>query len=35
MATPVKITLEVNKKYSFCTCEKSVDGVLCDGNHNK
>ena len=33
MSTPVKLTLEANKTYHFCTCGKSVDGVLCDGSH--
>ena len=33
MSTPVKIKLEANKTYHFCTCGKSADGVLCDGSH--
>jgi len=33
MLTPVKVNLEANKKYHFCTCGKSSDGVLCDGSH--
>lgn len=33
MQTPVKVTLEANKTYHFCTCGKSADGVLCDGSH--
>ena len=33
MSTPVKLNLEVNKTYHFCTCGKSTDGVLCDGSH--
>ena len=33
MSTPVKLTLEANKTYHFCTCGKSADGVLCDGKH--
>ena len=33
MSTPVKLTLEANKTYHFCTCGKSTDGVLCDGSH--
>ena len=33
MSTPVKMELEANKKYFFCTCGKSKDGVLCDGAH--
>jgi CDGSH-type Zn-finger protein len=30
---PVKVTLEAGKKYFFCTCGKSADGVFCDGKH--
>jgi len=33
MSTPVKLTLEANKTYHFCTCGKSADDVLCDGSH--
>jgi CDGSH-type Zn-finger protein len=33
MSTPVKINLEANKDYHFCTCGKSSDKVLCDGSH--
>jgi CDGSH-type Zn-finger protein len=35
MSTPVKITLEANKSYHFCTCGKSKDKVLCDGSHQR
>ena len=31
--TPVKVELQANKTYHFCTCGKSKDGVLCDGSH--
>jgi CDGSH-type Zn-finger protein len=33
MSTPVKMNLEAGKKYYYCTCGKSADGVLCDGAH--
>lgn len=33
MSTPVKIKLEANKSYHFCTCGKSENKVLCDGSH--
>ena len=33
MSTPVSKKLEANKTYYFCTCGKSADKVLCDGNH--
>ena len=33
MITPVKVTLEADKEYYFCTCGKSADSVLCDGSH--
>jgi CDGSH-type Zn-finger protein len=33
MKQPVKVYLEKGTTYHFCTCGKSVDGVLCDGSH--
>jgi len=33
MSTPVKMSLEANKSYHFCTCGKSANTVLCDGSH--
>ena len=30
---PVKVKLEAGKKYHYCTCGRSADGVLCDGSH--
>lgn len=33
MFKPVKVELEAGKQYSFCTCGKGVDGVLCNGSH--
>jgi len=33
MSKPVAIKLEADKSYYHCTCGKSADGVLCDGNH--
>jgi CDGSH-type Zn-finger protein len=33
MMHPVKVYLEKGKKYHFCTCGKSADGVLCDRGH--
>lgn len=33
MLTPVKMNLKAGKKYYYCTCGKSADGVLCDGAH--
>jgi len=33
MSTPVKVKLEANKTYHFCTCGKSKDNVFCDGAH--
>ena len=33
MKFPVRTYLEKGKTYHFCTCGKSADGVLCDGNH--
>lgn len=31
--SPVKMSLEANKNYHFCTCGKSASTVLCDGSH--
>ncbi len=33
MSNPVKVNLESGKKYHFCTCGKSEDGILCNGSH--
>ena len=33
MSQPVKMALEANKEYHFCTCGKSSSTVLCDGSH--
>jgi len=33
MATPIKVNLEANKEYYYCTCGKSEDKVLCNGSH--
>ena len=33
MATPVKVNLEANKDYYFCTCGKGTDGIFCNGSH--
>jgi len=33
MATPIKVTLEANKEYYYCTCGKSEDGLFCNGSH--
>ena len=33
MSNPVKKSLQADKKYFFCTCGKSADGVMCDGSH--
>jgi len=33
MANPFKIKLIADKSYSYCLCEKSKDGVFCDGSH--
>ena len=33
MKHPVKVYLEKGKRYHFCTCGKSADGVICDGSH--
>jgi CDGSH-type Zn-finger protein len=30
---PVKVSLIADKKYLFCTCGKSEDGVFCNGAH--
>ena len=30
---PVKVSLEADKKYHYCTCGKGVDGIFCDGSH--
>ena len=30
---PVKVRLEADKTYHYCTCGKSSDTVLCDGAH--
>ena len=34
MKTPVKITLEADKNYAWCTCGKSRRLPFCDGNHS-
>ena len=31
--TPVKVNLEKNKDYYYCTCGKSSDKLFCDGAH--
>jgi len=33
MTQPVKMNLETDKDYYFCTCGKSANGVLCNGTH--
>lgn len=33
MKAPVKLNLEANKEYHYCTCGKSKDGIFCDGSH--
>jgi len=33
MEYPVKVDLIEGKTYMFCTCGKSADFVLCNGNH--
>lgn len=33
MTQPVKVYLEKGKKYQYCMCGKSADGVLCDQSH--
>mgnify|MGYP000164344364 CR=1 FL=1 len=33
MATPVKIGLEKDKEYYYCTCGNSDDGIFCNGAH--
>jgi len=33
MATPIKVNLEANKEYYYCTCGKSEDGLFCNGAH--
>jgi len=33
VSTPVKINLEANKDYYYCTCGKSEDGIFCNGAH--
>lgn len=30
---PVNVALETDKKYFFCTCGKSEDGIFCNGSH--
>jgi len=30
---PVKVTLEKNKKYFYCTCGRSKNQPFCDGSH--
>lgn len=30
---PVKVKLEENKEYYFCTCGKGDKGVFCNGSH--
>lgn len=30
---PVNVALEADKKYFFCTCGKSDDGIFCNGSH--
>ncbi len=33
MTTPLKVTLEKDKKQAYCTCGLSADKALCDGTH--
>ncbi|MBT2163047.1 CDGSH iron-sulfur domain-containing protein [Zobellia barbeyronii] len=33
--TPVKIALEKDKRYAWCTCGHSETNVFCDGSHKQ
>ncbi|QOR61136.1 CDGSH iron-sulfur domain-containing protein [Sulfurovum sp. ST-21] len=33
MKYPVKAYVKKGESYSFCTCGKSSDGVICNGSH--
>lgn len=33
--TPIKVRLEKDKEYYYCTCGKGKDGILCDGTHSQ
>ncbi|MDX1809909.1 MAG: CDGSH iron-sulfur domain-containing protein [Sulfurospirillaceae bacterium] len=33
MIGPVRIELEADKDYFFCTCKRGEKGVFCNGNH--
>lgn len=33
--TPVKLALEKDKRYAWCTCGHSETNVFCDGSHKK
>lgn len=33
MSQPIKVNLEENKEYYYCTCGKSEDKVFCNGSH--
>ncbi len=35
MTEPIKVILEKDKKYSFCTCNKSIDPIFCNGEHRE
>ncbi|WKX76233.1 CDGSH iron-sulfur domain-containing protein [Zobellia laminariae] len=33
--TPVKVALEKDKRYAWCTCGHSETNVFCDGSHKQ